>query len=98
MPQLRHAETSALLAESSDALDIVVVARSIGLNKVIFDDVGSGFDINTATDAAADRARLDAESAAWDATLREEIAGRVNGTLERVDTDGPDVTPIAIQP
>lgn len=52
MAQLRHAETSALLAEGHPR-DLVIVADAIGFDRVVFDDVGPDFDPAAVRDAIA---------------------------------------------
>lgn len=98
MPQLRHAATSALVAEADDPIALVVVADAVGINRVVFDDVGPGFNVTVAIDTAADRARADDAQAAWDKRLRGEIAAEVDMALEAVGPEMPDPTPIQIEP
>lgn len=84
MPQLRHAETSALIAEAADPLDLVAVAREVGLERVVFDDVGEAFDVAAAIDRLANIASP---------TNLDENATQVAGLL---DASEPDPTPIAL--
>lgn len=84
MPQLRHAETSALLAESSDPLDLAIVAEAVGLDRVIFDDVGPAFNIDAAIAAARDRA-----------AAQEEAAGTGGGEERVAELEGPVAEAVA---
>ena len=103
MPQLRHAETSALLAESADPIDLVVVARSVGLDRVVFDDVGPSFDPAAAVAAAAARQ----ETAGDLGTDKREVADEHRAHLEGpvaeavialIDAEDPDPVPVVVAP
>lgn len=89
MAQLRDAQTSELIAEGTP-LEVAIVARRIGFDEVLFDDVGENFDpaatldaydrelagLEQAVAAAKGEARAELEE------HREERAGVADAALE----------------
>lgn len=61
MAQLRDAQTSALLAEGTPT-EVVLIAEEVGRDRVLFDDVGAGFDPDAVL--AAHREAVEADEAA----------------------------------
>jgi hypothetical protein len=92
MPQLRLANSSILVAESDSYLDLAVVARKIGIDQFIFDDVGLGFNVDSAL------AEADARTADIDTTgienqdILDEIAKQISDAKAHlVDLEGAAV-------
>lgn len=84
MPQLRHPDTSALIAESDDPLSLVLIARELGVDRVLLDGVGAGFDPAAALVAVGELetpTNLDAATTAVAALL---------------ESDDPDVDPVTV--
>lgn len=112
MPQLRHADSSALLAEAADPLDLVLIAATVGMDRVLFDDVGPDFDAAAALAAVQERAAAAAapDTTGLDDDVTERVAAqatelaartaRLEGPVaEAVDAAldaGPDVQPIVV--
>lgn len=103
MPQLRHAETSALLAEADDPLDLALVADSIGLDRVVFDDVGLAFDPVAAVAAARAREDAAADLGADERQVAEEHRAHLEGPVAEavvalIDAEDPDPVPVVVVP
>lgn len=84
MAQLRHAETSALIAESSDPLDLVAIAREVGLDRVIFDGVGAAFDIDAAIEQLE---QLEQPT---------NVTATAAAVVELLDAEDPDPIPVVV--
>lgn len=101
MPQLRYAETSALIAEADDPLDLVVVARQVGLDRVLFDDVGPTFDPAAAVAAAQERLEAAAARGADERKAADDLRARLEGPVAEavvalMEAENPDPVPIVV--
>lgn len=93
MAQLRHAETSALLAEG-DPRDLVAIADEIGPALVVFDDVGGGFDPDAVRQATAEQ--LDAAPTSALQQHLEQLAGPVAQAVDAALAVAGDPTPVEV--
>lgn len=102
MPQLRAADTSTLLAEAPDVLDLLAIAREIGFDRVIFDDVVPGFDPQKAIADLVAREERDDITAKQQSIVQDHannLQGAVAESIAQILDDGVlDPEPVVVDP